>query len=81
MKIYPNKRTSVSGVPDYYSIYQKWYAHYRETGEVRSKTMAFHYARVAEEMGQVSIDEGETGETRPYLTFPSPEEYEELEEK
>jgi len=52
--------SGISGVPNYYSIYLSWLLHYKKTGENRSQVMAFHYARVAEEMGQAIIDEDVT---------------------
>lgn len=61
MKVYKSFG-SVSGVPDYYSIYENWLAHYHKTGSNQSKVLAFHYARVAEEMGQALIVEDETDE-------------------
>tara|TARA_B100001094_G_C18054123_1_gene731567 strand:- start:727 stop:939 length:213 start_codon:yes stop_codon:yes gene_type:complete len=50
----------IGGVPDYYSVYLSWMSHYKQTGENRSKVMAFHYARVAEDMGQCMIEEETT---------------------
>lgn len=50
-------KSEIKGVPDYYNIYIRWFKHYEKTGEHRSKVMAYHYARVAEEMGQATIDE------------------------
>lgn len=51
---------SLKGIPDYYEVYKRWIEHHRKTGNLRSLTMAQHYARVAEEMGQAFIDEDET---------------------
>ena len=45
------------GVPNYYEVYLKWFFHFKQTGDSRSKILAQHYARVAEEMGQASIEE------------------------
>ncbi|OUU74726.1 MAG: hypothetical protein CBC29_06245 [Methylococcaceae bacterium TMED69] len=61
MKVYRDTG-SVHGVPDYYSIYEKWFSHYMRTGSNESKVLAFHYARVAEEMGQALIVEDITDE-------------------
>lgn len=52
----------VAGVPDYYVLYTKWLKHYDRTGNNNSKMMAFHYARVAEEMGQAIIEDETTQE-------------------
>ena len=62
MKVRRNETPSITGVPDYYEIYQKWCAHYAKTGEERSRTMSFHYARLAEEMDQALIEDDETDE-------------------
>ncbi len=56
----PNNFFKVHGVPDYYSVYLKWLNHYKETRENKSKTLAYHYARVAEEMGQATICDDDT---------------------
>ena len=47
----------VKGVPDYYKIYANLWRRYIKTGCLESKTLAYHYARVAAEMGQVIIDD------------------------
>lgn len=52
--------SSITGVPNYYLIYKMWHEKYEQTGDQRSKTMAQHYARVAEEMGQAYIDDDTT---------------------
>ena len=52
--------SSLTGIPDYFAIYNKWLKHYETTGDNRSQTLAFHYARVAEEMGQALIEEDTT---------------------
>tara|TARA_A100001015_G_scaffold276811_1_gene335403 strand:+ start:207 stop:374 length:168 start_codon:yes stop_codon:yes gene_type:complete len=44
-------------MPDYFKIYTKWIEHYERTGDQKSKAYAYHYARVAEEMGQAIVDE------------------------
>ena len=49
--------STITGVPDYYDLYLRWLKRYHEKGDNKSKVMAYHYARVAEEMGQVEIDE------------------------
>ena len=61
MKVIPIK-SILTGVPDYYAIYKRWIIHYEETGDNNSKILALHYARVAEEMGQVIIEEEDTVE-------------------
>lgn len=58
----PNNFFQVHGVPNYYEIYVRWMNHYRETSEITSKSLAYHYARVAEEMGQATIDDDITVE-------------------
>ena len=59
MKIMPIAST-IEGIPDYYAVYTKWYTHYEQTGDERSRVLAYHYGRVAEEMGQAIIDEDTT---------------------
>ncbi len=49
-----------SGMPDYFKIYTKWIEHYKRSGDQQSKMYAYHYARVAEEMGQATIDDDVT---------------------
>lgn len=49
----------VGGVPNYYKIYLVWLEKYNKTGETRARTLAYHYARVAADMGQVIIDDEE----------------------
>ena len=53
-------KSSVKGVPDYYEIYANWIAKFRRTGCHNAKALAYHYARVAEEMGQAIIDDEPT---------------------
>jgi len=55
------------GVPDYYKIYAMWIKKYDETGDPWSKTMACHYARVAEEFGQAIVDDNDDVTDRIYL--------------
>ena len=55
-------KTWLTGIPDYYKVYKRWWDHYERTGEMQSKSLAFHYARVAEEMGQVLIEDDTTHE-------------------
>ena len=50
-------KSTLSGVPDYYDLYVRWFQKHLETGDNNSKVMAFHYARVAQEMGQAEIDD------------------------
>ena len=58
----PKIEQKITGVPDYYSVYLHWIKHYDRTFENNSKSLAYHYARVAEEMGQVFIEDDETVE-------------------
>ena len=55
----PNNFLKVHGVPDYYAVYLRWIKHYEETNQNKSKTLAYHYARVAEEMGQATVDDAD----------------------
>ena len=61
MKVFKTNN-GIPGVPDYYKIYEKWINHYNLTGRNSSMILAMHYARVAEEMGQVVISEDTTQE-------------------
>ena len=56
MKVVPTE-SKIGGVPNYYLIYRGFWERWEETGDLHSKSMAFHYARVAEEMGQASIED------------------------
>ena len=47
----------VQGVPDYYKVYASLWKKYMITGCPDMKALAYHYARVAAEMGQVVIDD------------------------
>jgi hypothetical protein len=47
----------ITGIPDYYKVYRRWLDRYERTGDKQSYSMALHYARVAQEMGQARIDE------------------------
>tara|TARA_B100000900_G_scaffold376030_1_gene358528 strand:+ start:116 stop:304 length:189 start_codon:yes stop_codon:yes gene_type:complete len=49
--------SSITGVPDYFDLYERWLQKYTETGDNNSKVLALHYARVAQEMGQAEIDD------------------------
>ena len=61
MKI--NRRKSViTGGPDYYAISIGHWNRYEKTGDIRAKSLAMHYARVAEDMGQAFIEEDTTQE-------------------
>ena len=62
MTVYPtpNNVLKVTGIPDYYAIYLRWLKHFKKTNENKSKTLAYYYARVAEEMGQVVIEDDDT---------------------
>jgi hypothetical protein len=53
----PPSRIAITGVPDYYKVYQMWLGKFKETGDDNHRTLAYHYARVASEMGQVIIGE------------------------
>ena len=57
MRVRKTEDGQIGGVPNYYEVYLKWLRHYKKTGDSNSKILAQHYARVAEEMGQVNIDE------------------------
>lgn len=57
MNVVQSQVASIGGVPDYYKIYLMWMNRYAETGDDNARTMAYHYARVAGEMGQVIISE------------------------
>ena len=52
--------SKMTGIPDYYKVYRRWLERYERTGDKQSYSMALHYARVAQEMGQVRIDEDRT---------------------
>ena len=67
MKVIPTDK-SIEGVPDYYNIYLLWYNEYLKTRDPKVKTMATHYALVAEEMGQVTIIDDATSEVILYAT-------------
>ena len=58
----PLHHRTITGVPDYYLVYLRWMKHYDLTFENNSKSLAYHYARVAEEMGQVFIEDDDTVE-------------------
>ena len=51
-----DRTDSVQGVPDYYKIYVGLFQRYQVTGESSIRSLAYHYARVAEEMKQATID-------------------------
>ena len=50
----------LGGVPDYYSIYESLWAKYERTGDEQVRSLAYHYARVAEEMGQAFIEDDDS---------------------
>lgn len=54
-----NNDKQVRGVPDYYEIYENLWKKYIKTGCSKTKLLAYHYARVAEEMGQATIDDSD----------------------
>ena len=54
--------SELKGVPDYYAISVAHWGKYKKTGNPKSKSLALHYARVAEEMGQATIEEETTQE-------------------
>ena len=54
-----DRTDSVKGVPDYYKIYVGLLQKYVLTGDPEARTLAYHYARVAEEMKQAVIDDGD----------------------
>ena len=53
-------KSELKGVPNYYDIHVRWLLDFEKTGNNRSKMLAMHYARVAEEMGQATIEEDTT---------------------
>ena len=55
-------KSELKGVPNYYDIHIGWMRDFDATGNNRSKMLAMHYARVAEEMGQAIIEEDTTVE-------------------
>ncbi len=55
MIVVPVENHLVKGVPDYYEVYLNFMKRYEQTSSNECLTLAFHYARVAEEMGQVEI--------------------------
>ena len=52
--------TTMKGVPDYVAVFEKFWSHFVKTGDNNSRTLALHYARVAEEMGQAVVDDEPT---------------------
>lgn len=63
MVVIPLPYNSASSVPDYYQVYIGWYRRYTETGDTNLLSQAYHYARVAEEFNQATIEEDTTDET------------------
>ena len=59
MKVTPTEG-GIKGVPDYYNVYRIWHQEYLRAGDPRAKTLAIHYAIVAEEMGQAIIEDDAT---------------------
>ena len=55
-------KSQLTGVPDYYRVSVSHWKKYEESGDLKSKSLALHYARVAEEMGQAIIEEDTTQE-------------------
>jgi len=55
LKVKPAK-SSLTGIPDYYTIYLRWNRKYEETGKSYCKKMARHYAKIAVEFGQAEIE-------------------------
>ena len=56
----PPAHVTIRGVPDYYKIYQMWLGKFRQTGNDDHRVLAYHYARVASDMGQATITEDDT---------------------
>jgi hypothetical protein len=54
--------SSITGIPDYYQVYVRWLARYSKSGDNGDKVRAYHYARVAEELGQAEIEDDTTQE-------------------
>ena len=63
MVVTPLPYNPASSVPNYYFVYLKWYRRYTETGDTILLSQAYHYARVAEEFDQATIEEEITDET------------------
>ena len=58
MKIIKVKDSDVyEGVPDYYSVYIKYLNAFKSTRDSKMMANELHYIFVAEEMGQVKIEE------------------------
>ena len=51
------KKSLLGGVPNYYEISVLHWQKYEKSGDPKSKSLALHYARVAEEMGQAEIED------------------------
>jgi len=54
-----NKK-SVTGIPNYYELYLKWWNIAEQTGDYRAIMEAKRLARLAEEFGQAIIEEDDT---------------------
>ena len=63
-----DKANWVKGVPDYYQIYIRLLQKFVLTGDPETRNLAYHYARVAQEMNQVEIDEADD-ETDEVISF------------
>lgn len=63
-----DRTNSVKGVPDYYKIYIGLLQKYLVTGDPETRSLAYHYARVAQEMKQATIDDADD-KTDEIITF------------
>ena len=57
MIVTPTGAPPKPGVPDYYNAYLGWMKAYQKSGNNSFYTQAMYYARVAEEFGQVQIQD------------------------
>ena len=55
MTVEPTFKSNATGIPDYYKVYENYLRRYNETKDQQLLSLAYHYARVAEEFGQVKI--------------------------
>jgi hypothetical protein len=53
-------KPSVTGIPNYYELYLKWWKVAEQTGDYRAIIEAKRLARLAEEFGQAIIEEDDT---------------------
>lgn len=60
MIVEPTFKSNIDGVPNYYKVYESYISKYELTKDQRLLSLAHHYARVAEEFGQVQIPDEPT---------------------